>query len=69
MGSRPAQEDPCQCRSSGRTAVFQVGEESLTCIFTFPSALGTESTCIIIIKVIYKARPLSPEGTLQIVKR
>lgn len=51
------------------TAVSVAGSESLTCTFMFTSVLGTESTCIIIIKVIYKACPLFPEGMLQIVKR
>lgn len=65
------QKDPPSPTAAGRaepsrcpehTAVSVLGDESLTCTFMLPSALGTASTCTVIIKVIYKARPLCPEG-------
>lgn len=62
-GSSQHQEDPQAAPSPATvlsTRSLRGGGESLACTFTLLSGLGAESTCTVIMKVIYKASPLCP---------
>lgn len=61
--SSQPQEDPQAAPSPAAvlsTRSLRGGGESLACTFTLPSGLGAESACTVLMKVIYKARPLCP---------